>query len=142
MKFGAFRKKNQIMVGVSGVTVAAFGLFSLAVSAQEPPRRSISPESQVKSDEDGENAIERGWLGVSIEAVSESTVQLGTQARGVMVGGVVEASPADTAGILAYDMIVAMNGEDVESDVGPVVDLIKSRRPARRSTWRFSATGS
>lgn len=76
------------------------------------------------------DAAQRGWLGVSIEVVPESmAAQLGVQKRGVLVGNVVEGSPADTAGIQAHDMIVAINGEEVAGDVGPAVDLIKSRTP-------------
>jgi hypothetical protein len=83
-----------------------------------------------RSKSDDPDAAQRGWLGVSIEVVPESmAAQLGTPKKGVMVGNVVEGSPADTAGIQANDMIVAINGEEVAGDVGPAVDLIKSRKP-------------
>lgn len=79
---------------------------------------------------DDPNAAQRGWLGVSIEAVPESmAAQLGAAGRGVMIGNVVEGSPADTAGIQAHDVIVSLNGEEVAAEVGAAVDLIKSRKP-------------
>lgn len=79
---------------------------------------------------DDPNAAQRGWLGVSIEAVSESmSAQLGAAGRGVMIGNVVEGSPADTAGIQAHDVVVSLNGEQVAGEVGAAVDLIKSRKP-------------
>ena len=79
---------------------------------------------------DDPDAAQRGWLGVSVEVVPDSVAaQLGTQKKGVMIGNVVEGSPADTAGIQANDMIVSINGEEVAGDVGPAVDLIKSRKP-------------
>lgn len=74
------------------------------------------------------DAAQRGWLGVSIENISEAkSGQAGV--AGVMVLNVVEGSPADTAGLEANDVIVSINGQAVGNEVGPAVDLIKNRKP-------------
>jgi serine protease Do len=52
--------------------------------------------------------IERGWLGVSVED-SDS---------GVTIAGVERTSPAARAGIRQGDMILAVNGEHIESSRG------------------------
>lgn len=77
---------------------------------------------------DDPDAAQRGWLGVSITAIPDP--QLGTDGRpGVMVGDVVKGSPADLAGIQAYDVIIGVNGEKIGGEVGTAVDLIKSHKP-------------
>jgi serine protease Do len=56
----------------------------------------------------GSGHIERGWLGVSVQDSD----------NGVTVAGVDRTSPAARAGIRAGDMILAVNGEHVESSRG------------------------
>jgi len=58
----------------------------------------------------------RGWLGVTIQPLTpELSKQFGLgDEKGVLVGDVVEDSPADKAGILRGDVIVEFDGKEVK----------------------------
>jgi serine protease Do len=61
-------------------------------------------------------SVERGWLGVSIQPVSEDIADaLGIDGTdGTLVASVTRDSPADKAGLKAGDVILKMNGVAVE----------------------------
>ena len=109
--------------------------------------------------EDGQ--VDRGWLGVQIQPVSdELAAALGLEeARGALVNDVVPDSPAEAAGFENGDVILAIAGEDVETPrelvfavadrpIGEAVDLtvwregeretlsVRDRAPARRHHGR------
>lgn len=65
--------------------------------------------------DDGE--VARGWLGVQIQPVSEDVaVALGLEAaKGVMIADVVEGTPALAAGVEKGDIVLSVDGKDVES---------------------------
>lgn len=87
----------------------------------------VAPRTPAPSETD---AAERGWLGVSVGDVSDAMAeQLNLNGNGVLIMNVVSDSPADKAGIQAHDIIMAVNGETVEGEVGRTVDLIKARKP-------------
>ncbi len=60
--------------------------------------------------------IDRGWLGVSVQTMEPAA---GGRA-GVQVAGVERASPAARAGLRAGDVVLAVNGDRVESALGLV----------------------
>jgi len=73
---------------------------------------------------------ERGWLGVSIGNVPDAlAAQLDLEDRGIIVLDVIDDSPADHAGLRVHDVILSVERDVVEGDVGKAVDLIKSRKP-------------
>jgi len=73
---------------------------------------------------------ERGWLGVSIGNVPQAlAAQLEIEDRGIIVLDVVDDSPADRAGLRVHDVILSVERDVVEGDVGKTVDLIKTRKP-------------
>ena len=79
---------------------------------------------------DPEDAKKRAWLGVSIGEVPESLAsQLDIEGQGVLVLNVVENSPADDADFKTHDIILAINGEEVEGKTGRAISLIKSNKP-------------
>jgi serine protease Do len=58
----------------------------------------------------------RGWLGVNIQSVTEEiadSLGLG-QARGALVANVTKDGPAEKSGILAGDVILSFNGQDID----------------------------
>lgn len=61
--------------------------------------------------------VSRGWLGVIIQNVDETTAKaLGlSEAKGVLIGDVREGEPASKAGIKPGDVIIAIDGKDIET---------------------------
>lgn len=61
--------------------------------------------------------VSRGWLGVQIQNVTEDiAAAMGIEGRtGAIVSSIVAGGPADEGGFEREDVILAVNGEDVES---------------------------
>jgi serine protease Do len=61
--------------------------------------------------------VTRGWLGVSIQAVTPEIAKMLKldRPRGALVAGVMKKSPAESAGLKAGDVVVGVNGRKVES---------------------------
>ena len=73
---------------------------------------------------------DRGWLGVAIGQVPESlAAQLKVEGRGILIENVVEDSPADQAGLQVHDIILSINGDQIGTNVGEAVGIIKDLAP-------------
>jgi serine protease Do len=78
------------------------------------------PVNMVKSIKDElilSGSVTRGWIGVSIQPVSkeiQEALDLPDK-NGVLVSGVLDGSPAEKARLERQDVIVGLNGEEVES---------------------------
>ena len=57
--------------------------------------------------------VERGWLGVSVQDLVAEEGR--SRRRGVLVAGVERSSPAGRAGLRQGDVVVAINGDRVET---------------------------
>ncbi|MBL4645951.1 MAG: PDZ domain-containing protein, partial [Rhizobiales bacterium] len=70
----------------------------------------------VIADLQDDGSVERGWLGVQIQSISEEIADsLGlSEARGALVTRPQDSSPAGKAGIRAGDAILAVDGTEVE----------------------------
>ncbi|MCH7721476.1 MAG: PDZ domain-containing protein [Planctomycetes bacterium] len=67
-----------------------------------------------------------GWLGVHLtEVPAPLSAQLGLEGKGVMVGNVVEDSPAEAAGLRRWDVIVSLDGRSVSDDRAQLVERIR-----------------
>jgi serine protease Do len=77
--------------------------------------------------------VVRGWLGVSIQNVSEDMAEvLGLdRAHGALVGQVVPDGPADKAGIRQGDLIVELDGKEIQ-DVEQLQLMVVDRDPGSR----------
>jgi serine protease Do len=84
--------------------------------------------------------VERGWLGVQIQAVDEEIAAgLGLDdARGALVANVVSDSPADEAGLKPGDVILRLNAVEVEhlKDLTRAVAELSPRTEAEVEVWR------
>ncbi|MFN3627327.1 DegQ family serine endoprotease [Parvibaculum sp.] len=92
--------------------------------------------SQLKND----GKVTRGWLGVTIQQVDdELAASLGLdKARGALVAQVAKDSPAENSGIRAGDVIVNINGKEME-DVRAVSRTVADLQPDTRAeivVWR------
>jgi serine protease Do len=74
--------------------------------------------------------VTRGWLGVTIQDVDENTAQaLGLdEPKGALVASVVEGEPADQAGLRQGDVILSVNGENIE-DANALLRTIAGLQP-------------
>ncbi len=72
-----------------------------------------------------------GWLGVMLTDGDD----------GVLIEDVVDDSPAETAGLMAGDVIRKVGGDEVES-VSDVVEAISSKKPGARVTLEISRDGA
>lgn len=69
-----------------------------------------------------------GWLGVHLtEVPAPLAAQLGLEGEGigVMVGNVVQDSPAEEAGLRRWDVMVSLNGQSVSDDMGQLIERIR-----------------
>jgi serine protease Do len=74
--------------------------------------------------------VTRGYLGIGIQKVTPALAEsFGLdEARGILVHGVIEYSSAEKAGVRQGDIILKLNGKDVES-VGSFRNEVASNRP-------------
>jgi serine protease Do len=84
--------------------------------------------------------VKRGWLGVHIQDVTEDLAEgLGLPAaQGAIVAEVVPAGPASNAGFEQGDVIIAVNGESVETvrDLPRMIAELDSGESAEITIWR------
>ncbi len=61
--------------------------------------------------------VVRGWLGVSIQSVTKDLAEILNlpDTKGALIGGLIEDSPAEKAGIVEGDVIREFNGKPIES---------------------------
>jgi serine protease Do len=85
-------------------------------------------------------AVDRGWLGVLIQEVTAELAESFDldRPRGALVSQVVPDSPAAKAGFEVGDVILAFNGEEVEtsSALPPMVGLVRPGRSAEVTIFR------
>jgi len=89
-----------------------------------------------------EGSVARGWLGVQIQPVTEIVAEsLGLEKQqGALVASVVPEGPADRAGIEAGDVIVRMNGEDLD-DFKELPKLVAKAKAGSESTLEVRRQG-
>jgi len=87
--------------------------------------------------------VARGFLGVSPQNLDDEVrAALGIKAsvEGVLVADVTEGTPAAKAGMLDEDVILAIDGEEIE-DPGDLVDTVSRRHPGERVEVRIWRQG-
>lgn len=100
----------------------------------------ISPVRRVLDQLAGTGTVKRGYLGVSVGAVTEEAARYNDldSTRGAYVARVDEGTPAEKAGVQKDDIILAVDGKQI----GPsdeLVAAISARRPGDKvklSIWR------
>jgi serine protease Do len=85
-------------------------------------------------------SVERGWLGVQIQPVTEDIAEsLGlSEAKGALVTEPQDDSPAQKAGLKSGDVVTAVDGETVESprDLARTIARINPGEDADLTIWR------
>lgn len=88
--------------------------------------------------------ISRGWIGVGIQDVEENTAKaLGLKdAKGALVGNVMEGEPAAKAGMKDGDIIVAVDSKPID-DAAALLRVIAEKTPGSKTAitvWRDGKT--
>ena len=88
--------------------------------------------------------ISRGWIGVGIQDVEENTAKaLGLKdAKGALVGNVMEGEPASKAGMKDGDIIVAVDSKPID-DAATLLRAIADKTPGSKTVitvWRDGKT--
>ena len=94
----------------------------------------------VIADLSDDGIVERGWLGVQIQALSAAMARsLGlTTAAGALIADVEDASPAAKAGVQVGDVVLEVNGKSVKRmrDLPRLVAEVKSGQRVPMKIWR------
>jgi serine protease Do len=100
---------NGNVVGINTAIVATGQGIGFAI----PSNMAKSVIQQLKE----EGQVTRGWLGVTIQDVDENTAKaLGLdEPKGALVASVVPNEPADKAGLRSGDVIVRVEGEEIDN---------------------------
>jgi len=107
--------------------VAPGAAVQLAGDGAEPRAFFVSSVAPAGTDA----AADRAWLGVAIDEVPEVlAVQLDTKGRGLLITNVVKDSPADRAGLETHDVLLSLDGQEVE--LGK--DLLASHKPGETAS--------
>ncbi len=97
------------------------------ITLAEPPTREIETSSQTPT---VVSTSGRAFLGISVTGINDNLLEyFGVdQGVGVLIDNVVEDSPADRAGLMVGDVLVQIEGHDVESS-GRLSRLIRRYKP-------------
>jgi len=119
------------IVGIVGVHVLDRG--KTAGQRRMAPIRVVWPTERfierVKNPPEGGRRVKRPWLGVSeLNPLTKDMAEfygLGER-RGVIIGRVIEGTPADKAGIKAADIILAVDGKNITGAEGQLVPFFQN----------------
>jgi len=87
--------------------------------------------------------VSKPYLGVSYQMIPKQTALLNDVPQGAYVVEVIDASPADTAGIQVDDIITKLGGEEVKEENGGLADIISRKSPGQTveiEVWRNEET--
>ncbi|MGB0717607.1 MAG: S1C family serine protease, partial [Phycisphaerae bacterium] len=120
----AIDSDNSVFVGEDG-TVEHVKVFEMKSADGQPGSMMVKVlgGDGATSHVELAQAVNRkgGWLGVSIKGAAEDS--------GVEVLNVIKDSPAEEAGLLAGDVILEVDGDEVANDVPLAVSAISSHEP-------------
>jgi serine protease Do len=129
------------VIGVNSAIYSPTG-GSVGIGFAIPSNAARNVVEQLKS----KGRIERGWLGVRIQAVSQEIAEsMGLdRPRGALIAGITDGGPAAKAGMQNGDVVVSFDGKQVadsralprivaDSAIGKTVSMEVIRKGARRT---------
>ncbi len=129
-----FNLEGQV-VGINSQIYTRSGGF-MGVSFAIPINVAMDVAEQLKS----KGKVSRGWLGVVIQEVNKDLAEsFGLdRAAGALVVQVVDGSPAESSGLVSGDIIVKVNGKDVQlsSDLPHLIGRLRAGDTAKLSVVR------
>ncbi|MBD3422229.1 MAG: Do family serine endopeptidase [Chitinivibrionales bacterium] len=134
---GALTNLDGEVIGINTLIYSRTG-GSMGIGFAIP----INMAKRVMQDLIYKGKVTRGWIGVTIQPVSDAMSEaMGLEGvRGVLIGDVFDGQPADKAGIKRGDVIISINGTEVNSpnDLRNVVAAIE---PGTKTTFTVVREG-
>jgi serine protease DegQ len=83
--------------------------------------------------------VTRGWIGIQAQDITPELAESFKlkQAQGALVAGVLKGGPADKAGVLAGDILLAINGKPIY-DTGSMLNLIAALTPNQQANLNIA----
>jgi serine protease Do len=132
-----FNMKGEV-VGINSQIYTRSGGF-MGVSFAIPINIALDVADQLKET----GSVQRGWLGVEMNAEFNDDIELARamgleRADGALINRVIPGSPAEKSGILAADVIIKFNGQAVRrySDLPPLVGVVRPGDSAKVTVIR------
>lgn len=121
---------------VAASLIAALGMMANAYATDAPTADKQAATNQNKTPDASQGAVsQRAWLGVSLkpvpEALSRQLSSVIPDKQGVLIQSVMPNSPADKAGLKAYDIILGLGDQKIYS-AQQLVGLITSSKPGNQ----------
>ncbi len=126
------------VIGVNAAIVSPNG-GNVGIGLAIPANMAADVIADLKDD----GTVERGWLGVSIQPLTENlAAALGrTDRNGALISTVIEDAPANKAGLAAGDLIVAINGQAIKT-VRELTRAVAAAGPAKKVTLGLVREGA
>ncbi len=120
------------VVGINTAIIASGQGIGFAI----PSTQAANVTEQLKAGK----KVSRGWIGVTMQALTENAAKaLGLEkAKGALISSVMENEPAAKAGMKAGDVIIAVNGKEIE-DSAALLRAIAGEKPGSKTKvtiWR------
>jgi serine protease Do len=129
---------NGEVIGINSQIYSGSGGYQ-GVSFAIPINLAMQVEQQLVRN----GKVERGQLGVSIQAVDQSLAQsFGLKsAQGALIGSVTPGGPGDKAGLQSGDVILTFNGQPVTdaAQLPPMVGSVTPGDSVNLTVWRHGA---
>jgi serine protease DegQ len=83
--------------------------------------------------------VTRGWIGIQAQDITPELAESFKlkQAQGALVAGVLKGGPADKAGLLAGDVLLAIDGKPIY-DTGSMLNLIAALTPNQQASLNIA----
>ncbi len=110
------------VVGINTAIIASGQGIGFAI----PSSMAAQITEQLKSSK----KVSRGWIGVTIQDLDENSAKaLGLEkSQGALIGSVMPGEPADKGGVKAGDVVISVNGKDIEDSAG-LLRAIAEQKP-------------
>ena len=128
---GALFNLDGKLVGINtAIATDGFSRANAGVGFAIP----INMVKRIMEDLITDGKVSRGWLGVHIQDLNNNMINtLGLQNRnGALISQVIKGSPAEDAGVNDKDVVVAVNGKQVENS-SQLKNLISAERPNNKT---------
>lgn len=128
---GALVNSLGQLIGINTAKISATGVEGIGFAIPIDEAMKIVKELIEKG------KIEHAFIGFSGYVLTEEVaIQVGTkESKGVIVASVVSGGPADKAGLLPYDIIIAVNGEPV-ANFEDITKILSTKKP--RETMKLT----